>query len=250
MHRRLILTAALAFAAGFLLGPGFLRWAPVAGSDQGPSVSHRPRSMAASVESVAPVPTKPAPSIMESCDQGSVPAPNAEYDEWPLTLLDAQHELGPDYEPPDLVDASAANFDAQFRVRSLLIEPLRAMDQAAAADNVRLLMTSAYRSYKEQSETYQGLKAQLGTEDAARRAALPGHSEHQLGTAVDFAREGGAYEWLAAHASAYGFVASYAHGASCYEFEPWHYRYVGVEMAARVAASGLSLHDFLLTGDD
>jgi D-alanyl-D-alanine carboxypeptidase len=198
------------------------------------------------VNSTAPVPTKLQPTAVDSCQRGSVPAPHSGYEEWPLTVLDAQREIGPEYVPPDLVDASAANFDAQFRIRSLLIEPLRSMDRAAAADGVRLLMTSAYRSYPEQSDTYKGLEERLGPDDAARRAALPGHSEHQLGTAVDFARDGGAYEWLAANASAYGFVASYAQGANCYEYEPWHYRYVGVDLAARVGASGLSLHDFLL----
>lgn len=247
MHRRLFLTAALAFGAGFLLGPGFLRSTPVAGSDQVASVSNSPRPTRVGVSSDAPITTKPpATASVDSCQQGSVPAPHSGYDEWRLTVLDAQREIGPEYVPPDLVDASAANFDAQFQVRSLLIEPLRSMDQAAAADGVRLLMTSAYRSYKEQSDTYKGLEAQLGPADAARRAALPGHSEHQLGTAVDFAREGGAYEWLAANASAFGFVASYAHGDNCYEYEPWHYRYVGVDLAARVETSGLSLHDFLL----
>jgi D-alanyl-D-alanine carboxypeptidase len=245
MHRRLILTAALAFGAGFLLGPGFLRSTPVAGSDQVASVSNNPRPTRVGVNSTAPVPTKLQPTAVDSCQRGSVPAPHSGYEEWPLTVLDAQREIGPEYVPPDLVNVSTANFDAQFQVRSLLIEPLRSMDRAAAAEGVRLLMTSAYRSYKQQSDTYKRLEAQLGPADAARRAALPGHSEHQLGTAVDFAREGGAYEWLAANASAFGFVASYAHG-SCYEFEPWHYRYVGVDLAARVQASGLSLHDFLL----
>jgi D-alanyl-D-alanine carboxypeptidase len=250
MHRRLVITATLAFGAGFLLGPGFLRSAPVAGSDQVASVSSSSRPMRAGAPSDAPTPTKPSASPVDSCQQGSIAAPHAEYDEWALTVLDAQRQIGPDYVPPDLVNASAANFDARFSIRSLLIEPLQALDQAAAADGVRLLMTSAYRSYHEQSATYKALEAQLGPEDAARRAALPGDSEHQLGTAVDFAREGGAYEWLAANASAYGFVASYAQGDNCYEYEPWHYRYVGVDLAARVEASGLSLHDFLLQQAD
>lgn len=250
MHRRLLITAALAFAAGFLLGPGLLRSTPVAGSDELPSVSPLARPTGMGASSSRPAPAKPtAATPVDSCQPGAIPAPHAAYDDWALTVLDAQRAIGPDYVPPDLVDASLANFDSRFRLRSLVVEPLRAMDRAAAGDGVRLLMTSAYRSYQEQSDTYKALEAQLGPEDAARRAALPGHSEHQLGTAVDFAREGGAYEWLAAHASAYGFVASYARGDSCYEYEPWHYRYVGVDLAARVEASGQSLHDFLLTLD-
>ncbi len=250
MHRRLVLTAALAFGAGFLLGPGFLPSSPVAGSNLAAWVSTSARPRPAQGLPARKLPAKPpSKSAVDSCQPGNVPAPHAGYDEWPLTVLDAQRDLGPDYVPPDLVDASAAHFDAGFRVRRVMLDSLVEMDRAAAADGVRLVMTSAYRSYQQQSDTFKALQAQLGFSDAARRAAQPGHSEHQLGTAVDFAREGGAYDWLAANASAYGFIASYAHGDSCYEFEPWHYRYVGVDRAARVESSGLSLHDFLLMQD-
>ena len=243
MRLRLLLTAALAFGTGFLLGPGVLNSTRVAGSDVLPSAT------GTSAPAVAPTASvKPAPKPVDTCEPGTLAAPHAGYDEWVFTVLDAQRELGADYVPPDLVDASAANFDAGFQVRRVIVDALSSLDRAAANDGVQLLLTSAYRSYQDQSETFKAFAAQLGAEAAARRAAMPGHSEHQLGTAVDFARSDGAYEWLAANASAYGFVASYAGGDSCYGFEPWHYRYVGADVAARAVDSGQSLHDFLLRG--
>lgn len=245
MRLRLLLTVALAFGAGFLLGPGFLRSTPVVGSDALPSATGTATSTVALVPASARPPAKP----VDSCEPGVLAARRADYDEWAFTVLDAQRELSADYVPPDLIDASAANFDAGFQVRRVIVDALASMDRAAANDGLQLLLTSAYRSYRQQSDTFNAFATQLGAEAAARRAAMPGHSEHQLGTAVDFARSAGAYDWLAANASAYGFVASYARGDSCYEFEPWHYRYVGIDLAARVAASGRSLHDFLLSTD-
>ena len=89
--------------------------------------------------------------------------------------------------------------------------------------------------------------------------ARPGHSEHQLGTTIDVTTEGatdvdqswGATpdgQWVATNAHKYGFLLSYPSDASdrtCYDYEPWHLRYVGRELAADVIASGLSLREYL-----
>jgi D-alanyl-D-alanine carboxypeptidase len=89
--------------------------------------------------------------------------------------------------------------------------------------------------------------------------ARPGHSEHQLGTTIDVTTEGatdvdqswGATahgQWVATNAHKYGFLLSFPQGASdstCYDYEPWHLRYVGRELAADVIASGLSLREYL-----
>ena len=99
----------------------------------------------------------------------------------------------------------------------------------------------------------------LGPE-AGRLSATPGHSQHQLGTAVDltnaaadyklgasFARTS-AHRWLDHHAWEYGFVLAYPSGEeerTGYRWEPWHYRYVGVENAEHLERSGLTLHLFL-----
>jgi D-alanyl-D-alanine carboxypeptidase len=102
----------------------------------------------------------------------------------------------------------------------------------------------------------------LGYDRALLSSARPGHSEHQLGVAIDFSTRSGedpwtyrdfatetrAGEWLSANAWKYGFIMSYPKGKTaktCYAYEPWHYRYVGVAEAAAVHASGLTLREWL-----
>jgi zinc D-Ala-D-Ala carboxypeptidase len=96
--------------------------------------------------------------------------------------------------------------------------------------------------------------------DADGMSAAPGHSQHQLGTAVDFTNaaagyqiwmpfaQTSAYRWLEHHAWEYGFVLAYPRGKeeqTGYQWEPWHYRYVGVEDAKRLEKSDLSLQELL-----
>jgi LAS superfamily LD-carboxypeptidase LdcB len=99
----------------------------------------------------------------------------------------------------------------------------------------------------------------MGDVEAGSRVARPGHSEHQLGTTIDVTTEGetdvdqswGATpqgQWVATNAHKYGFLLSYPQGATertCYDYEPWHLRYVGRELAADVIESGLSLREYL-----
>jgi zinc D-Ala-D-Ala carboxypeptidase len=91
-------------------------------------------------------------------------------------------------------------------------------------------------------------------------SAAPGHSQHQLGTAVDFTNAAAGYQvwmpfaqtsaywWLEHRAWEYGFVLAYPRGKeeqTGYRWEPWHYRYVGVEDAKRLEKKNLSLQEFL-----
>ena len=101
----------------------------------------------------------------------------------------------------------------------------------------------------------------IGEEEAARVSAKPGHSEHQLGTTIDFTTPRVDYDlvesfgatpegqWLAQNAGRFGFVMSYPQDkeqVTGYAYEPWHFRYVGVDVAAAVAESRLTLYEYLL----
>jgi D-alanyl-D-alanine carboxypeptidase len=100
----------------------------------------------------------------------------------------------------------------------------------------------------------------VGEAQAAAGVARPGHSEHQLGTAIDVLNpEAGeltaafadtpAGRWIAAHAHEYGFVLSYpadAQDRSCYHYEPWHLRYVGRDVAVQIHDAGVSPREWLL----
>jgi zinc D-Ala-D-Ala carboxypeptidase len=176
-------------------------------------------------------------------------------------LVDRSHPLSPDYVPKDLVPLQ------DYRVPTLGSEMLRRepaehlgrLIERATADGEELVVASAYRSYEEQQLSHERLKSVFGA-DADGMSAAPGHSQHQLGTAVDFTNaaagyqvwrpfvQTSAYRWLEHHAWEYGFVLAYPRGKeeqTGYQWEPWHYRYVGVEDAKRLEKKNVNLQAFL-----
>ena len=195
----------------------------------------------------ASVAAPPAPDCMVA-DRVLDADPDTDAD---VLLLDLEWRLPEGYAPRDLVGVARAGFEGDHRVRVAVVEDLRALREAAAADGVHLAVQSGYRSETYQAQVYAGWQAALGAERAARVSARPGHSEHQLGTAIDLrsadgppawdlddwatTAEGG---WVAEHAIEFGFVVSYPRDAlatACYDYEPWHLRWVGRDVAARYA---------------
>jgi LAS superfamily LD-carboxypeptidase LdcB len=178
-------------------------------------------------------------------------------------LVDRSHSLPPDYVPDDLVSLRAYRIPTlgsdALRLRRDAAGHLKHLTEAAAVDGEELVVASAYRSYDEQQISHGRLASVYGA-DATAMSATPGHSQHQLGTAVDFTNAAvgyqvwlpfgktSAYWWLEHHAQEYGFVLAYPRGneeETGYRWEPWHYRYVGVENAQRLEKSNLSLQRFL-----
>jgi zinc D-Ala-D-Ala carboxypeptidase len=176
-------------------------------------------------------------------------------------LVDRSHSLPPDYVPKDLVPLREYGISTlgSEALRREAVEHLGRLVAGAAADGEKLAVASAYRSYEEQQRSYRSLTGVLGAE-AGRLSAAPGHSQHQLGTAVDFTNAAvdyklrvpfsrtSAYRWLEQHAWEYGFVLAYPRGVegrTGYQWEPWHYRYVGVKDAKRIEDGGQSLQEFL-----
>lgn len=116
---------------------------------------------------------------------------------------------------------------------------------------------SGYRSYANQTSTYNGYVARDGQEAADTYSARPGHSEHQTGLAMDIGTgvcdleicfgDTDAGKWLAAHAYEYGFIVRYQKGKeplTGYQYEPWHLRYVGKDLASQIQANGQTLEQF------
>jgi LAS superfamily LD-carboxypeptidase LdcB len=125
---------------------------------------------------------------------------------------------------------------------------------AAKRDNIDLTVVSAYRSFETQAEL-KGAYLQSYGSGANTFSADQGYSEHQLGTAIDFstpALGGGlggfgdseAYTWLKENAHKYGFVLSYPEGNSYYVYEPWHWRFVGEDLASDLKRDGASFYDW------
>ena len=176
-------------------------------------------------------------------------------------MLDSRFRLGSGYVPTDLRSTATAGLNSGERIRLLVVADLKAMAIAARAAGARLAVVSAFRSYATQKATFASWVRVHGYAYALKESARAGHSEHQLGTALDFKSYGGpapwnvadwatskAGKWMAANAWKYGFIMSYPKGKTsltCYMYEPWHYRYVGRAVAAKVRDSRLTLREYL-----
>jgi D-alanyl-D-alanine dipeptidase len=135
----------------------------------------------------------------------------------------------------------------KHRVAAVAVEPLQKLLAAARAAGFRLRISSAFRSYKEQARLFRAIKER-------GRAARPGHSEHQLGTTIDLRLPSTkAIVWLADHAFEEGFALSYPPGQqriTGYRPEPWHVRYVGLELARRLHERGATLEQMFRSNPD
>ena len=165
-------------------------------------------------------------------------------DYYTFLLVDKEHSLPLDYSPGDLVPLTAGG---SFRItrddlslRRSAAAALEEMSAAAAAEGITLTAASTYRSAARQAEIFRWQVNTFGLETAERQSARPGHSQHQLGTAVDFFPihddfgDTAASRWLTGNASRFGWSLSYPDGyehITGYRFEPWHYRYVGGDLA-------------------
>jgi D-alanyl-D-alanine carboxypeptidase len=180
---------------------------------------------------------------------------------WATVLVDTLRALPAEYAPDDLVNISEAGFpftDGQA-LRGFVMDDLRALREAAAANGTPIGILATYRGYARQADLFERRVDEMGPTEAGSRVARPGHSEHQLGTTLDVGDEGStdvdqswgaspAGQWISSHAHEFGFLVSYpsgAEGRTCYDYEPWHLRYVGREMAAAVIDSGLTLREHL-----
>lgn len=216
------------------------------------------RSEPAAVQPPGPAQSKGGEPL-PACSVGDARARLRSYEDWDRTLLDTRLRLPATYEPPDLVSIRRAGFKTARLVRRLLIEDLAALRSAAEAAGNPVDITWGYRSYGTQRWVFEYWSKRKGRDATLRTAARAGHSEHQLGTALDFKSEGALnvdtgwrYEpagvWMRENAWRFGFVESYPFGqesVTCYAHEPWHYRYFGRSLAAKIRASGLTTREYL-----
>lgn len=183
-----------------------------------------------------------------------------------LSVVDKENRLLEYYEPEDLVNVSEYAIpvsSSSIRLREVLIEDLKTMMGDMNASGANVLVTSGYRSFDKQVETFNyWLNYNNGNLSAADRiSARPGHSEHQLGLTIDFVSAQNNYQltpafaftnagkWLHTNAYKYGFVLSYPEEATevtGYSYEPWHWRYIGKEAALAFYNSNLVLSNFLV----
>ncbi len=131
---------------------------------------------------------------------------------------------------------------------------LETLIRDANANNIPLTVLSAYRSFGTQATLKANYKVQYGTTAANKFSADQGYSEHQLGSTVDFTTPANgealdkfgkspAHAWLLENAHRYGFILSYPAGNKFYQSEPWHWRFVGVELATKLHTENKRFYD-------
>jgi D-alanyl-D-alanine carboxypeptidase len=154
----------------------------------------------------------------------------------------------PDYAPDDLVAVGGGH-----QLRAEAAAAMRRMFADAAAQGLPMQVDSAYRSYSYQQGVFSSAVSRLGRAQALRASARPGFSEHQTGLSADIGGGGcdidscfagtRAGRWVAENGHRYGFVIRYPEGEEAvtgYKYEPWHVRYVGVELATAMEESGVA----------
>ncbi|MBO1770486.1 MULTISPECIES: M15 family metallopeptidase [Agrococcus] len=168
-------------------------------------------------------------------------------------VVNKRRPLQPPEYRPELVAVSSGQEGGEL-VRPELDAALAGMSQAMRAEiGEGTFVFSSYRGYERQAELYSGYVARYGQAEADTTSARPGHSEHQTGLAIDVSGTGGACRlatcfgdtaagrWLAEHAWQHGFVVRYPQGLehiTGYEWEPWHLRYVGIEVSTAMHEEG------------
>ena len=185
-----------------------------------------------------------------------------------MVLVNHTSKMPDDYtfDTKECGSATAVNKTLQTVACDAFLE----MQKAAAADGVTVWMQSGYRSVKYQTSLYErktkyyldkGYDNAAAREKAAAVVNPPGYSEHNCGLAADLNSpehtgldEGfektAAFRWLCEHAGDYGFILRYPKDAEDKTeiiYEPWHWRYVGVENAAKINASGLCFEEYIET---
>ena len=152
---------------------------------------------------------------------------------------------------PDLVEIDG------FRVDASCLAPLKEMIADCEAAGYSCKISSAYRSYDRQVFLFerkvtklmgQGYSRTAAEKETALSIAIPGTSEHQLGLAVDLKNGNGTYKWLEKNSWKYGFIMRYPYGTTELTgiyYEPWHFRYVGDELAKELYDLGICLEEYM-----
>ena len=240
------------------------------GGTDGPNVSavslpSQSSSEASSASSQSEVSTSAAE---EEPDPDNPYGESTSPDAWNMILVSRNYPL-PDGYAPELVSPSWST----YRVDARIADAMEALYEAAKEAGHNLVLVSAYRGVERQTVLYEdkvagyqanGMSRSEAEDEAAKLILPPGTSEHHTGLAVDvvcdvwFDKYAGyldenyanyaSAQWLAAHCAEFGFILRYPKDKTSItgvDYEPWHFRYVGVEAATSIMADGICLEEYL-----
>ena len=181
-----------------------------------------------------------------------------------MELVNKEFALPSNYIPKDLVRPNVTfSFGDQDIEKSYLRKKaataLEMMFADAAKNGLQLSAVSGYRSYERQTVVFNTEVEKVGQEQAVQAVAVPGNSEHQTGLAMDISSASANLElseqfgetpegkWLVANAHRFGFILRYpkvSEGITGYQYEAWHYRYVGIKAATEIYENQLTLEEY------
>ncbi len=172
-----------------------------------------------------------------------------------LLICNKYNKLSESYVPENLVTISSTYSSAGARLVKEAAEAFEYMckDAANYGQTIRAYGDNGYRSYSYQKDLYNYYANAYGTADADEISARPGYSEHQSGYAIDVMVNGSKYntnhqlDWLMANSYKYGFIYRYQEPIEYitgYQNEPWHYRYVGKEVAQFIHDEGVTFEEY------
>ena len=222
-----------------------------------PSQTQTPVSTSAPADAPAQVPAASGEIVWYDgyADPRTIAAETVESPGDLTVLVNKYFAIPADYSP-DLVPADSSN--NQY-IRSEADDAWDLMRAACQADTGYVLyLCSGYRTFENQAALYAKSIRDKGIAHACSRNALEGRSEHNLGLALDISTtetgvissgfaETPAGIWVTAHCSEYGFILRYPSDKTAvtgYVYEPWHYRFVGTDLAAVLSASGQTLEEY------
>lgn len=239
----LILIFVMGFVFGFLIGSRREKEINFVLPESTPAISETP------IETPTETPEKTIPENLP----------------WNLTLVNFEHPLDETFKPSKLAEVNNG-YIADKRIADATKKMIA---DARSKDNVRIIALSAYRDYDYQMELFEnkvirlqqekGYSVDKAREEAKTVVAYPGTSEHQLGLALDLVdarhvkldesqENTAAYKWLYEHCHEYGFIVRYPNGKTDITgiiYEPWHFRYVGIEAATYIMENNLTLEEYL-----
>ena len=180
---------------------------------------------------------------------------NTDLEQKEKMLVNKYNKLEKDYTPEKIIKVPIAYAYSGVKASEEGLEYYKKMHNAAKQDGINLVISSAYRSYEEQQETYDEYE-KIKKDKIDTYAARPGHSEHQTGLAFDILTLGvrttefdqtKEFEWLQQNAYKYGFILRYPKGKeniTGFDYESWHYRYVGLEVAQKIHNENITFEEY------
>ena len=174
-----------------------------------------------------------------------------------LVLVNKNNQLKSNFIPNDLeaISLEFSNSD-KYLAKEAKVQ-FEKLSSDAKEIGYRIVAVSAYRDYAYQNELFNYYVKEKGLEYALDCSAKPGHSEHQTGLAVDVEGSNKDYDefenskefdWMKNNAHKYGFILRYPKGKehiTGFNYEPWHYRYVGVDVATYIYENQIVLEEYI-----